>query len=141
MSKRFSQRSETILLVADDPVVLNTMLQILTAQGYRVLQARTPKTALQLGARHDYQIDLLLTDVTLPGLYGWQLAEFMKLDYPQLQVLYISGACDDDISGLTGTPELVLRKPFRSDELERAVRISLDGASTKVSSSYDRFHT
>ena len=117
---------ETILIVDDDRWILKTILRMLTPEGYRLLQAHNPKTALQLGGRHDYEINLLLTDVTLPGMYGWHLWELMKLDYPQLRVLYISGECDDDIEEPGDASELILHKPYRSDDLRRAVRKVLD---------------
>ena len=129
----YSRGCETILLVEDDPLVLNAIIRILTPQGYRVLKARNPKTALQFSGRHDHDIDLLLTDVILPGLYGWQLAELMKLDQPELKVLYISSECDD-IQELGDTSELILHTPFPSDELRRAVRNVLNEHSLKVAS-------
>ena len=119
------QRSETILLVEHEQSVLNTILHMLEPEGYCVLQSQSPRAALQIGSRHDYDIDLLLTDVILPGLYGWELAELMKLDYPQLRVLYIAGWREDDIQELGDASDLILRKPFRSNELVRAVRNAL----------------
>jgi two-component system cell cycle sensor histidine kinase/response regulator CckA len=119
------QGSETILLVEHEQIILNTILHILKPEGYCVLQSQSPKGALQIGSRHDYEIDLLLTDVILPGLYGWELAELMKLDYPQLHVLYIAGGCEDDIQELGDASNLILRKPFHSQELARAVRKAL----------------
>jgi CheY-like chemotaxis protein len=117
---------ETILIVENDGRILKTILQMLIPEGYRLLQAHNPKTALQLGARHDYEINLLLTDVTLPGMYGWQLLELMKLDYPRLRVLYIAGECDDDIEEPGDASEPILHKPYRSDDLRRAVRKVID---------------
>ena len=117
---------ETILIVENDRRILKTILRMLTPEGYRLLQARNPKTALQLGGRHDYEINLLLTDVTLPGMYGWQLWQLMRLDYPQLRVLYIAGECDDDSEEPNDASEPILHKPYRSDDLRRAVRRVFD---------------
>jgi DNA-binding NtrC family response regulator len=120
------QRSATILLVEDEQDVLETMHYILRSEGYYVLRAHSPKAALQIGSRHDYAIDLLLTEATLPGLYGWELAELMKLDYPKLRVLYITGGCRGDVQELIDASELFLRRPFRNHHLVRAVRKALD---------------
>jgi len=133
-----SRTAETILLVEHDPSVLNTLVQILTLQGYHVLQARTPKAALEIANRRDYEPALLLTGVTLPGLYGWQLAECLKLPYPNLQVLYISDECDDHTEELGDPSESTLHKPFQSDELQRIVRKILDNRSFRVASANDR---
>ena len=131
MSKNLpSDQSETIMLVDDDDCVLRVVDQILEHDGYRVLQAHNAKAALEAGARHDCEIRLLLTEVVLPGMPGWQLAELMKLDYPKLKVLYISDGLEDpedDIQELNDPSELILRKPFRADELLRAVRMALGG--------------
>jgi CheY-like chemotaxis protein len=120
------QRSKTILIVEDKQFILNAIRHLLKPAGYCVLESRSPREALQISNRHDYDIDLLLTDIVLPGLYGSELAELMKLDYPQLRVLYIAGGCEDYTPGLLDASGTILRKPFRSHDVVRTVRKALD---------------
>ena len=120
------RKAATILLVEDERGAPSKMAPILRSKGYRVLQARTPEAAFQIGSRHDGQIDLLLTEATLPGLYGWQLAELMKLDYPHLRVLYITDVSGDDAQEFIDSSDSFLHKPFRDHDLVLAVSQALD---------------
>jgi two-component system cell cycle sensor histidine kinase/response regulator CckA len=86
----------TVLLAESDNSLRQLVGDPLTREGYRVLFTSDGKQALHIAARHDYDIDLLLTDVILPGFYGWHLAELLKLDYPQLKVIYLASCPDCD---------------------------------------------
>jgi two-component system cell cycle sensor histidine kinase/response regulator CckA len=124
--------TETILVVEDEPAVRSIARESLRVRGYTVLEAPDGAAALQLAAGSEgaITIDLLLTDVVMPGLSGRALAERMVAERPGLRVLYMSGYTDDAI-GLHGVLEPglhYLQKPFAPDVLARKVRDVLDGA-------------
>lgn len=120
--------SGTILLVEDDPAVRRFAARTLTGLGYRVLEAAGPSEAIAIAEDLDEPLDLLVTDVTMPGLQGHQLAERLSAARPGLRVLYISGFTENAIvsRGLTGKGAAFLAKPFSGDALARAVRRVLD---------------
>jgi CheY-like chemotaxis protein len=124
--------TETILVVEDEPAVRSIARESLRVRGYTVLEASDGAAALRLaaGIGGGRGIDLLLTDVVMPGLSGRALAERMVAERPGLRVLYMSGYTDDAI-GLHGVLEPglhYLQKPFAPDALARKVREVLDGA-------------
>src|SRR5690606_799677 len=83
--------SETILLVEDEPAVMRLVQEILEGAGYSVLPAHDGRRALQIARAHDGPIDLLLTDVVMPGMGGAALAEKLTAERPELPVIYMSG--------------------------------------------------
>ena len=93
--------SETILLVEDQDAVRGFAARVLTGYGYRVLQAPTGATALELASANGGRVDLLITDMVMPGLQGHQLAEQLWAVQPSLRVLYVSGFTEgaEDSSG------------------------------------------
>jgi PAS domain S-box-containing protein len=118
--------TETILLVEDDDTVRRVARLILTQQGYRVLEAGTAEGASETFIRHADEIDLLVTDVSLPGINGPALARRLVALRPRLgpRVLLISGHVNP--GSLDGYETMkLLTKPFRSSELLRAVRDAL----------------
>ena len=85
----------TTVLLAESKDSLRTRIGTRLAwEGYQVIAAEGGKEAVQTAARHEHDIKLLLTDVVLPGFYGWHLAELLKLDYPQLKVIYVTSSSD-----------------------------------------------
>jgi two-component system cell cycle sensor histidine kinase/response regulator CckA len=115
--------------VEDEPAVRNVACQTLRARGYVVLEAPDAAAALRAAAEQGGRLDLLLTDVVMPGRSGRALAEQLVAERPGLRVLYMSGYTDGAI-GEHGVlaPELsYLQKPFGPDELARKVRSVLDG--------------
>ena len=122
--------SETILLVEDEPVVRGLVLEILTRQGYEVLEAQDAATARVLCERHAGTINLLLTDVVMPRMNGRELAEALHGQRPSMRVLYMSGYTDDAVvlHGLLQEGANFLEKPFRPDSLARKVREILEAA-------------
>jgi CheY-like chemotaxis protein len=116
--------SATILLVEDERVVRELASRILHRQGYRILEATDGQAALRIAGEHAEAIDLLLTDVVMPGGFnGRQLAEQLVSQRPGLKVLYMSGYTDDAIThyGVLGASMAYLQKPFTPDELIRKV--------------------
>jgi two-component system, cell cycle sensor histidine kinase and response regulator CckA len=132
MSRRPEDRgltgTETILLVEDEPEILNVARRVLERQGYRVLQAATPILALALAARRAEPVDLLLTDVIMPGMNGRELADRLRETRPDLRCLYMSGYTADIIAhrGVLDEGVFFLQKPFTWRELAQKVRRVLD---------------
>ncbi|MEJ2208004.1 MAG: PAS domain S-box protein [Anaerolineae bacterium] len=129
-----SASASTILLVEDEAAVRDLMLTILTAQGYRVLAARDGVEALEMADRHREPIHLLLTDVVMPRMSGRALADQLRLERPEIQVLYTSGYTDDAIvhHGVLDEGVHFLSKPFELDTLTRKVRGVLEGGARRA---------
>jgi CheY-like chemotaxis protein len=121
--------SATILLVEDERVVRELASRILRRQGYRMLEAADGQTALRIAGEHAEAIDLLLTDVVMPGGFsGRQLAEQLVSQRRDLKVLYMSGYTDDAIThyGVLDADMAYLQKPFTPDGLIRKVQEVLE---------------
>jgi PAS domain S-box-containing protein len=119
---------ETVLVVEDDQAVCQLVQRVLAQHGYDVLVASDGKTALQTAATHPNTIDLLITDMVLPGaLSGAQIATRLVGLHTRMHVIYMSGYTDDSVSSdgiiVSG---LFLRKPFSAEKLVRVVREVLD---------------
>jgi CheY-like chemotaxis protein len=120
------------VLVAEDQPQLRALMQHgLAERGYRVLEAGDGREALDIAARHDGPIHLLLTDVVMPNMGGQELAERLLLARPSTRVLFISGYSDDAIwlNGVFGPQSAFLQKPVEPDVLARKIRDALDGES------------
>lgn len=122
--------TETLLLVEDN-VSIRTMSQlILTQNGYTVLQAGDGPEALQLARSHAGRIELLVTDVVMPGMSGSQLADQLTQTRPDTRVLYLSGYTDETVHrhGLLNSGLSFLQKPFTPSVLLHKVRQLLDSS-------------
>ena len=121
---------ETILLVEDELVVRRLVAEILESTGYSVLQAGDGPSALELLRRHTGPLDLLVTDVVMPGMSGPDVAGAVAAMRPGTRVLYISGYTDASVGqhGVLEPGIAFLQKPFDADDLTRKVREVLDGA-------------
>ncbi|GAC1036644.1 PAS domain-containing protein [Pseudomonas sp. No.117] len=123
-------RGETILVVDDEPTIRALLVDVMTAQGYQVLEAADAATALTL-VQPETPLDLLVTDVGLPGtLNGRQLADALRSLRAQLPVLFITGYAESQIIGASDldTGMRVLTKPFTLDALERRIQLLLGDA-------------
>jgi two-component system, cell cycle sensor histidine kinase and response regulator CckA len=120
--------SETILLVEDSEPLRKLTQSYLESHGFRVHAAQNGEEAMQVEARHSGKIDLLLTDVVMPGMNGKALAERLLLQQPAMRVLFTSGYTDSFIArhGMLETGTVLLHKPFNEEELIRKVREVLD---------------
>jgi PAS domain S-box-containing protein len=118
---------ERILLVEDEKSVRELVHRVLDRQGYRVTAAASGEEALQIIDSEQVTIDLLLTDAVMPGISGPTLAMTLLNRNPSLRVLVISGFSDHPLLTSGTTRFRVLSKPFRPDDLLRAVREQLDG--------------
>jgi CheY-like chemotaxis protein len=125
---------ETILLVEDETVVRQLVAEILESSGYTVMQAGDGPSALELLRRHSGTLDLLLTDVVMPGMSGPEVAQAVTSMRPGTQVLYTSGYTDSAIGhhGVLEPGIAFLQKPFSANDLTRKVRVLLDEASIPV---------
>ncbi len=115
---------EAILLVEDNEGVRGLALLALQTQGYQVLVADDGNKALALIGTHSGTIDLLVTDVVMPGMGGGDLALALKAQYPNLKVLFTSGYTDDSVvrHGILEAEVAFLQKPYSPQSLARKVR-------------------
>jgi CheY-like chemotaxis protein len=120
--------SETILLVEDDEMVRVLTRRMLEAGGYTVLLASHGEEALGLLDGHPGRVNLLVTDVVMPGMSGRDVANRVATRRPGIKVLYLSGYTDDAIvrHGVLEPGIAFLQKPFTADTLARKVREVLD---------------
>jgi CheY-like chemotaxis protein len=120
----FLHNKETVLLVEDDRDLAIILQGALESAGYTVLQAACGQEALNLCGQHSGQIDLLVTDLVMPGLNGRQVSEHVTALRPGIRVLFISGYTDDEqirqAVRLSGQP--FLQKPFTPLDLVRKLR-------------------
>ncbi|HEX9464552.1 MAG TPA: response regulator [Alphaproteobacteria bacterium] len=124
-----ADRSETILVVEDDEDVQTIVAENLRSLGYRVLTASDGVAALAL-LKNGERTDLLFSDVAMPnGMPGDELARRASAVCPGMKVLLTSGYPRAPRQGNSGGDMALLRKPYRQDELARAIRETLDGAS------------
>jgi CheY-like chemotaxis protein len=131
----FDRGTETVLLVEDDNSLRALTAELLRGAGYTVLEAADGNAAIEIANRRLDSIDLVLTDVIMPGMSGGDLIVHLRhlQPKPKLAVLFMSGYAGDFISR-TGVPESdgsVLHKPFTRRSLLTKVRSVLDEAATK----------
>ena len=116
--------NETILVVEDEPGVRHLAIEALQRYGYAVISAASGSEALSLAQEFPDRIDLLLTDVVMPGLNGRELASQLREVRPQMRVLYMCGYTDNAIvhSGTLEPGLVLLQKPFTPESLAERVR-------------------
>ena len=117
------QATQTILLVEDDPMIRGLVSQSLEMQDYKVLVAEDGWEAAQLARKYDGSIDLLFTDVVMPGLGGAELALAVRELYPEIKLLFMSGYSRSQVTE-EGVPPgaALLEKPFTPDKVVAMVR-------------------
>ncbi len=123
--------TETILVVEDEPSVRVLVRDELRKLGYRVIEAKNGVEACLLATQQAGSLQLLLTDVVMPGMGGRELAQHLSVIKPDLRTLYISGYMDD-VGIMAGQEEGMssfLQKPFTPEVLARAVRNLLDAST------------
>lgn len=117
---------ETVLVVDDEDILRQLVARMLGRAGYRVRSALGAEQALELARSGEEEIDLLVTDVVMPGVHGPDLVAELRETTPELRVLYMSGYSEEEIARNHGDhPRPLLSKPFTFEELTRAVRRAL----------------
>jgi hypothetical protein len=119
---------ETVLVVEDEPVVRGVILEMLHEEGYRTLEAVDGPSGLRI-LRTNGRVDLLITDVGLPGMNGRQLADQARETRPRLKILFVTGYAESvAISEAFLQPGMeMITKPFDLDHLSRRVRAMISG--------------
>ncbi|MFB3915106.1 MAG: PAS domain S-box protein [Terriglobales bacterium] len=120
--------SETVLVVEDEDSLRALIVNVLDSKGYKVLSAASGAAALKIFKESHGEIDLLLTDVVMPGMRGQELAHQLLRHSPRLPVIYMSGYTDNALMHAGSLPEgtIFLQKPFTPDIVLRKVREVLD---------------
>jgi two-component system, cell cycle sensor histidine kinase and response regulator CckA len=122
----FTSPTDTILIAEPDQVLRQLEYRALSPK-YRIVQTSSIEEAVRTAARHQTGIDLLLTEVRLPNGSGWDLMDLLKLDYPDLKVIYTAGSIDAEIKAHTRRCLVfMLENPFHADRLRQAVRDVLE---------------
>ena len=133
-------RGETILLVEDAAALRELTREFLAMRGYIVLDAANATEALAAAQKHQGPIHLLMTDVVMPGMSGWELAKILGPIRPEMKVLYASGHGEDMIAeGAPGLQAKLLQKPYTLDALDQAIRQLIDEPAEGASSLSSRF--
>jgi two-component system cell cycle sensor histidine kinase/response regulator CckA len=124
--------SETILLVEDADMLRELTAALLEKNGYRILAAENGSHAIQLAEETKERIDILLTDVVMPGMSGKQVADYLTAKHPDMRVLYMSGYTNDVIAhqGVLDEGIHFIEKPFAEEALMRKLREVLSGIGT-----------
>jgi len=127
-SRSMPKGHETILLVEDEPMILEMTRKMLEFQGYTVLPANHPTEALRLASGYAGKIHLLLTDVVLPEMNGRALAEQLKKHHPDLRLLFMSGYTSNTIThqGILDEGANFIQKPFAFSDLALKLRKILE---------------
>jgi PAS domain S-box-containing protein len=133
--------TETVLVVDDDRSLCELTAKILGHYGYRVITSHSGEDALRKADEFGAEIDLLVTDVILEKMSGWELARLLKAKRPQLKLLYVSGYSHFSLSSenLPDSSEMTLRKPFAPHDLGSQARKVL-GPSKVTSNALETGH-
>ena len=130
-AKLIKKHQATVLLVEDEPSLRKLTRDVLRETGYTVFEAADAFQALEIAKQTEIEIDLLLTDVIMPGMSGRALADALSGSRPETRVLYMSGYTDGEIAtqGVLNAETSILHKPFTQDELIRRVEDVLIGVA------------
>jgi CheY-like chemotaxis protein len=120
--------TETLLLVEDEAAVRASVRRLLEWHGYRVLEARTGADALRIYDAYEGEIDLVLTDILMPEMGGYELVELLRARRPDLRVVFMSGYAERALTTNGAIPSGTgyLEKPFTVETLMRRIREVLD---------------
>ena len=124
--------NECVMVVEDDQLFRELLVEVLEERGFEVLSAENPAQALDLAESHAGAIDLLVSDMVMPGLSGSDLARHLLERYPSLRILLMSGYSQEALEdrGALSAGHAFLRKPFKPRQLATKVREVLDVETT-----------
>jgi PAS domain S-box-containing protein len=125
---RYAGRGETVLVIEDEPVVRGVILEMLAEQGYQALEAVDGPSGLKI-LHSDQPVDLLVTDVGLPGMNGRQVADQARETRPELKILFITGYAESVAisDGFLQPGMEMITKPFELDHLAGRIRTMITG--------------
>jgi DNA-binding NtrC family response regulator len=124
------EERKRLLIVDDEMPILKLVTRILATDNYEIASANSGEAAAELIAKPDFAgVDLLVTDLLMPGMNGRQLADIVRQKYPNARVLYVTGFADTLFTGLQelGSGESFVEKPFGTDGLLEATRLLMFG--------------
>jgi two-component system, cell cycle sensor histidine kinase and response regulator CckA len=125
---------ETVLVVDDEPAVLNLCRRMLEVGGYQVLAAGGGNEALQLLESSAQPIDLALLDVVMPTMNGIELANRIRQARPDVRILLMSGFGPNEVARVLGSqPYRIMWKPFKTESLLRMIENALAATNETVS--------
>jgi two-component system cell cycle sensor histidine kinase/response regulator CckA len=127
ISKEPQGGNEKLLLVEDEPMLIRVTAQVLENLGYEVLTARNAEEAMEIAKQHD-SIDLIVTDIVMPGMNGKELSDALSLTHPDTKVLFMSGYTANIIEqhGILDSSVHFISKPCSTLELSSKIRYILD---------------
>ena len=130
-----------LLVVDDEAPVLKLVTRILATDNYEIASADSGEAALRVMQQSGFPgVDLLVTDLMMPGMNGRELAGVVRKTNPQVRVLYITGFADTLFTGVNelGAAESFIEKPFGADGLLEATRLLMFGQISKMEKQSDR---
>ena len=133
--------SRRLLVVDDEVPILKLVTRILATDNYTITSAESGEEAAQLVSKPDYPgVDLLVTDLMMPGMNGRELAAIVRGKYPKVRVLYVTGFADTLFKNLNelGDGESFIEKPFGTDGLLEATRLLMFGQITDRQEAADK---
>jgi len=121
------ETTKTVLVVEDERALRTLTREMLEANGYSVLEAGDGEAALELSRAHDGVIDVLLTDVVMPRMQGTELADAVRLQRPDIVVVYMTGYAREAFRDWGVRPVALVEKPVTEDQLLEMLHQQLAG--------------
>ena len=126
LSAANNKSNTTVLVVEDDKPIRSLMVGVLRKAGYNVLEANNPPEAAQMIGSDLFNIDLLVTDVVMPGMSGPEFAREMMAMRPGLKIVFATGCARESMTDADLAPhKYFLQKPYTADQLRSAVSATL----------------
>ena len=122
----------TILVVDDEPDARANVAEILRGRGYQVLEAHDAADAVDVASNALAPIDLLVSDVVMPGVGGPELADRIRIQFPDIEVLFVSGYSDIEATSPCLHGATLLRKPVHGTALIASVQNALVSYDTRI---------
>ena len=123
---------KTVLIVEDEPFVREIAADMIRSEGYLVLEASSGPEALEVCDKHGCKIDLLLTDLIMPGMTGRTLADILTARCAGLDVIFMSGYIDDSRTGARVQGIHFIQKPLDWDRLKSMIRDLMNQKNQRI---------